>query len=146
MAARIAALLALAGIAGLIYYLGSGRFGRAQTQVWIDRMRSHPALYGFLDRHHGKFRASAHYMEFGGLFLVLYWVWDLFLGPGGLPWMPGRAAVLWVACAAAAWLDEMHQLQSGTRQFRRVDFLHSCCGISLAALFLCYQSLIRLGL
>ncbi|MBX3729092.1 MAG: VanZ family protein [Candidatus Sumerlaeia bacterium] len=141
--AKLLALGALAGLVALIWYLGGGSFGRAQTQAWIERVRSMPRVYGFLDRHHGKFRASAHYVEFGGLFLILYWVWDLFLGPGGLAWWPARAGILAVACAAAAWLDEMHQLRSGTRQFRRVDFLHSCCGIALAALAICYQALIR---
>lgn len=143
---RLVSLLALGAVAILIWYLGTGRFGRAQTQVWIDRVRSRPRLHAFLDRHHGKFRASAHYVEFGGLFLVLYWLWDVWVADGLMVWSPLLAAVLGVICAVAAWADEVHQLRSGTRQFRREDFLHSLCGISLAALLVCYQSLIRHGL
>lgn len=141
--APLAVLLILLAI---IWYLGTGRFGRAQTQRWIDRVRSVPAFHRFLDRHHGKFRAAAHYLEFGGLFLVLYWCWDSWLGDGRMAWHPARAAVVGAASAVAAWLDEVHQLRSGTRQFRREDFLHSLCGISLAAALILYQSLWRQGL
>lgn len=133
---------ALVVIAGVIYYLGGGGFGRAQTQGWIDRFRRHPRIYTFLDRHHGKFRASAHYFEFGGLYLILYWLWDAVDG-GGWHFRPGAAAVIALTCVFAAWLDEMHQLQSGTRQFRRVDFLHSCCGIAIAAAIVYYQAMFR---
>lgn len=133
-------------LGAIIWYLGTGRFGRAQTQAWIDWFNRHPRMHAFLDKHHGKFRASGHYFEFGGLFLVLYWCWDAWFGNGNWQWLPMRAAILGPVCAVAAYLDEVHQLQSGTRQFRRVDFLHSLCGIALSALFICYQSLWRLGL
>jgi len=133
----------LAAICGLIWFLGTGRFGRAQTQAWIERLRSRPRLYAFVDRHHGKFRALGHYVEFGGLFLVLYWLYDTLWGSGRLSFAPLPAVVIAVSCAAAALLDELHQLQSGTRQFRRVDFLHSCCGIAIACLVVQYQALLR---
>lgn len=130
-------------LGALIWYLGSGRFGRNQTQGWIDRLRSQPKVWAFLDRHHGKFRASAHYFEFGGLFLVLYWCWESWFGTGAWDWNPARGAVIAVACAVAAYLDEVHQLKSGTRQFRRVDFLHSLCGIAIAALIVSTQDAVR---
>jgi hypothetical protein len=138
-------LVTLAALAGVIWYLGTGRFGRAQTQAWIDRAHRNPRLHRLLNDHHGSLRASGHYFEFGGLFLVLYWLVDAAVGGGGWGWHPLWAAGLWVVCAVAAWLDELHQLQSGTRQFRRVDFLHSCCGISIAAAIVFYQAWIRLG-
>ena len=136
-------IIVLIALAGLIYYLGSGSFGRAQTQAWIDQFRRMPRLYKFLNRHHGKFRAAMHYVEFGGLFLVLYWLSDVALGAGNLDfrWVP--AAALWLVCALAALLDEYHQLQSGTRQFRRVDFLHSCCGITIALAIVYLQAALR---
>ena len=115
----------------LIWFLGGGAFGRAQTQQWIERTRRWPAFYAFLDRRHGNFRAAAHYVEFGGLFLALYWLQDTIL-QGGFHFRGRPAAIVGVLCAIAALLDELHQLKSGTRQFRRVDFLHSCCGISIA--------------
>lgn len=136
-------LIALSGILGLIWFLGTGRFGRAQTQAWIDRLRKWPFLYRLLDRHHGKVRALGHYVEFGGLFLVLYWLYDALWGEGRFHFQPVPIVVIAVVCMVAALLDELHQLQSGTRQFRRVDFLHSCCGIALAALLVQYQSLLR---
>ena len=136
-------LIALALIAFVIWILGTGSFGRAQSQAWIDRVRSRPGLYEWLNRHHGKFRASAHYLEFGGLLLISYWCWDSWFSDGHLAWHPWRAVILAVASAVAAYMDEVHQLRSGTRQFRRVDFLHSLCGISVATLIICYQALIR---
>jgi len=143
---RWLSVVLLVVLAGVIWYLGTGRFGRAQTQAWIDRVGNWPWLHAWLNRHHGKFRAAGHYFEFGGLFLVLYWLWDAWLGGGRMEWSPLLALCIGVVCAVAAWLDELHQLQSGTRQFRREDFFHSVCGISLAAALVCYQSLIRLGL
>ncbi|MEQ8821489.1 MAG: VanZ family protein [Sumerlaeia bacterium] len=134
---------ALAAIGGLIFWLGSGRFGRSQTQAWIDRLRARPKVFAFFDRHHGAFRALAHYVEFGGLFLILYWCWDGWFGDGRFTWHPLRAGIVAAACALAAYLDEVHQLQSGSRQFRRVDFLYSLCGIAIAALIVCYQSVLR---
>lgn len=136
-------LLALLFIAILIWFLGSGSFGRAQTQAWIDRARARPGIYDWLNRHHGKFRASAHYLEFGGLFLIVYWCWDSWFAGGEFGWHPWRAVIIGVTSAIGAYLDEVHQLRSGTRQFRRVDFLHSLCGISLAALIIFYQAWIR---
>ncbi len=130
-------------LVGIIWFLGTGRFGRAQTQAWIDRVRSHPKLFAFLDKHHGKFRASVHYFEFGGMFLVLYWCADAWFGGGEWTWRPLQGLGIAAVCALAAHLDELHQLKSGTRQYRRVDFLHSCCGISIAALLVCWQDFAR---
>lgn len=136
-------LIALFAIGAIIWYLGGGSFGRAQTQAWIDRARRFPRLYAFLNKHHGKFRASAHYIEFGGLFLVLYWLYDIIFSGGDFrfQWLP--AIIIWIASAVAAYADEMHQLRSGTRQFRRVDFLHSCCGITIALAIIFLQGVIR---
>lgn len=147
MVTWIPPVVALVVVLAVIWYLGGGQFGRSQTQAWIDRVRRMPRLYGWLDRHHGKFRASVHYVEFGGLFLVLYWLGDAVLWGGERePRMTFRWSLAGVAAAVsvvAAFLDEMHQLQSGTRQFRRVDFLHSCCGVTLAMGIVYIQSLAR---
>lgn len=136
-------LLALAAGGGVIWFLGSGRFGRAQTQRWIDKAHAVPALHEFLNKHHGKFRAAAHYVEFGGLFLVLYWLWDAAFGSRVLAfrWLPALAIA--VIGVVAAYLDELHQLRSGTRKFRRVDLLHSTCGIAIAMALLFWQSVLR---
>ncbi|MGI8905924.1 MAG: VanZ family protein [Candidatus Sumerlaeaceae bacterium] len=134
-------LAALGAMIVVIWYLGTGKFGRAQTQAIIDRMRNHPRLFTLLDRHHGKIRAAGHYFEFGGLFLVLYWLYDALWAHAQLRFDAVPAAIIATLCAIAALLDELHQLRSRTRQFRRVDFLHSCCGIALAALVLQYQGL-----
>lgn len=138
-------LITLLILAGIIYYLGTGSFGRNQTQAWIERVKKYPAVYDFLNKHHGKFRASGHYFEFGGLFLVLYWCWDSWIGDGAFTFLPLRALTIAVVCAIAAYLDEVHQLQSGTRQFRRVDFFHSLCGIHIAMFLVAYQDFFRFG-
>lgn len=137
-------LAALAALGALIWFLGSGRFGRAQTQGWIDRWTP-PGGWArrTLNRHHGAIRAAAHYIEFGGLFLVLYWVAETLVGDGRWGFHPLRAVLIGLACMAAAFLDELHQLKSGTRQFRRVDFLHSTCGIAIAALIVAAQAWLR---
>src|SRR5690606_32347750 len=103
--------------AAVIWLLGSGRFGREGTQRLIDRFRAVPAVHRFLNRHHGTLRASGHYVQFGGLFVVLYWLADSAAGEG-------RFSFRWliaVPCAfvsfAAAYLDELHQLRSGKRMF-----------------------------
>lgn len=135
-------IAALAVTLATIWYLGTGRFGRAQTQAWIDRARACPRLFAILDRHHGKFRAAGHYVEFGGLFLVLYWL----VGTAretGMRWNPPAAAIIGAVCIVAAYLDEKHQLMSGTRQFRREDFLHSICGITGAAAVVFYADWLR---
>ncbi len=137
-------VVAVAAMATVIYILGSGAFGRAQTQKAIDRFRAWGAVYTFLDRHHGKFRAAAHYLEFGGLFLVLYWLQAALL-EGSLVFRWGPALAVAAICILAAFLDEMHQLRSGTRQFRRVDFLHSTCGVAIAMAMVYLQMIWRLG-
>lgn len=139
----IVPLGALLLTAALIWWLGSGSFGRGQTQRWIDRLGRWPRVHAFLDYHHGKFRAAMHYVEFGGLFLVLYWLWDASLGGGEwtFRWIPAGAIA--VVCAVAAYLDELHQLKSGTREFRTVDFLHSCCGITIALAIVFWQGVLR---
>ncbi|MBX7245431.1 MAG: VanZ family protein [Candidatus Sumerlaeaceae bacterium] len=136
-------LLALGGICALIWWLGGGTFGRNQTQTWIDRCARVPWLHDFLNRHHGSFRAAGHYVEFGGLFLVLFWLVDTVWRHGRMEFSAGPAIGIALICMAAAYLDELHQLRSGTRQFRRVDFLHSCCGIAGAAAVIFYQSVAR---
>ncbi len=140
---KILPVIALIAILGVIWFLGSGKFGRNQTQAWIDRVKNTPRLFQFLNKHHGKFRAAAHYFEFGGLFLVLFWLQDAILAEGRLVWNPLAAGIIAVISAVGAYLDEVHQLQSGTRQFRREDFLHSCCGICIAAAMMLTQDLIR---
>lgn len=139
----VAPIAALAAVVGLIWYLGGGSFGRNQTQAWIDRVRAVPWLFQFLDRYHGNFRAAAHYVEFGGLFLVLYWLWEALWAREGFLFRWPVAGVIALVCVVAAWADEMHQLKSGTRQFRRVDFLHSCCGITIAMAIVYFQSMFR---
>ena len=136
-------LIALALLAGLIYYLGGASFGRSQTQNWIDATGKYPRLNGLLNRFHGNIRASAHYIEFGGLFLVLYWIWDAIWGSGLYAFRPMPALIIGLVCVIAAILDELHQIQSGTRQFRRVDVLHSTCGISIAAFLVLVQTMLR---
>lgn len=137
-----APIAALAGTLATIWYLGTGKFGRAQTQAWIDRARAHPRLFAMLDRHHGKFRAAGHYVEFGGLFFVLYWLVGA-VRKTGMQWEAPAAAIIGTVCIVAAYLDEKHQLMSGTRQFRREDFLHSICGITAAAAVVFYADWLR---
>jgi VanZ family protein len=129
----------------MIWWLGGGQFGRDQTQGWINALARFPKLQLWLNRKHGNIRAAAHYVEFGGLYLVLYWLVDEIFGNGMLLFHWPQATALWVICAVAAWLDEMHQLRSGSRQFRRVDFLHSCCGITIAMAMIFFGELIRLN-
>lgn len=143
MLAIAAPLIALVFVVALIWYLGGGSFGRNQTQAWIERARRHPRAYQFLDRYHGNFRAAAHYVEFGGLFLVLYWLWDALWAREGFVFRWPVAGAIAGVCVVSAWADEMHQLRSGTRQFRRVDFLHSCCGISISMAIVYIQSFLR---
>ena len=140
----LSSLVAAAALVALIWFLGTGRFGRAQTQAWIERWTPPGSTARrLLDKHHGALRASAHYLEFGGLFLVLYWAWESTVDDGAWGFEPARAAILALVCGVAAYLDEMHQLQSGTRQFRRVDFLHSLSGVSIAALIVAMQAWLR---
>ncbi|GEM_PF-525153 len=134
------ALIVLAAWVGMIWYFGGGQWGRNQTQAIIDRLRRYPRVHAFLDRHHGKFRASFHYIEFAGMTLILYSLAAWMFGRGVAEWSYMRAAVAAVISAVAAYLDEVHQLRSGTRQFRRVDYLHSCCGIAIALMILRYAA------
>ena len=117
----------LAAWMGLILYLGSSRFGRAGTQAWIDRWRSHPALHGWLNRHHGKFRAGSHYVEFIALVLILYGA----LGLGSWEWSDLRAAFAYAATCGYAYIDELHQSRTPGRMFRRIDFIHSLAGATI---------------
>ncbi len=126
---------------GLIFYFGTGRWGRAQTQAMIDRWRRNVRFHAFLNRHHGKLRASFHYLEYGGLSLILYGILNRMAGHSSLSWDDARAAATAALAAFGALLDELHQLRSGTRQFRLIDFLHSCCGTSLALLLVRYSTL-----
>lgn len=143
MISHVLSVITLVVLVAVIYRLGGRGFGRAQSQGWIDRMRHHPRLHGWLERNHSALRASAHYIEFGGLFLVLYWVWDALWGPGGFRVRALPMVVIAPLCALAAHLDELHQLRSGGRQYRREDFLHSCKGIALAAGIVVLQDVVR---
>ncbi len=131
----------LGGWIVMIVYFGTGKWGRGQTQSLIDRLKGSPRIHAFLDRHHGKLRASFHYLEFGGLTLILYGVLSFLAGDSLGTWSAGRAALSGILAAAGALLDELHQLSSGNRCFRLVDYLHSCCGICLALLLIRYGSL-----
>lgn len=115
---------------GVIYLFGRSGFGRANTQALIDKVKHHPALWAFLDRHHGKFRASFHYIEFGFCYAILY----LALGAGNLRWGYGRGLAVWGITSILALLDEIHQKKRGGRCFRRIDLLHSILGAGLAML------------
>lgn len=134
-------LILLLGWLGMIFYFGRGKWGRSQTQEIIDRLKATPGVRAFLDRHHGKLRASFHYVEFAGLTLILYGLLGSFGRHPFSDWAAWRAAAAGLGSALGALLDELHQLTSGTRQFRFVDYLHSCCGISLALLFIRYWAL-----
>lgn len=116
---------------GVIYYFGRAGFGRSSTQKIIDKAKHHPRLWNFLDRRHGQFRASFHYIEFGVCYVILY----LAISGGRLEWFYGRGLGVWGATCLLALLDELHQKGSGGRCFRRVDLLHSILGASLVMLF-----------
>jgi VanZ family protein len=113
-----------------IAYCGTRRFGRAQSQQWIDTVKSKPALWKFLDAYHGHFRAAFHYVEFGGLFLLLY----LALSQGNLDWSFARGHATWAICCIVAVLDELHQSRTAGRCFRPIDLLHSFFGATLTLL------------
>ncbi|MCC6546147.1 VanZ family protein [Candidatus Sumerlaeota bacterium] len=139
-------IMAVVAMIALIYWLGGRGFGRAQSQAWIDRVRNRPRVHAWLERHHSHIRASAHYFEFGGLFLILYWLWDVALGGGLFRFRILPVIVIAPICALAAHLDELHQLRNGGRQYRREDFIHSCRGIALAAgIVLLQHGIRRLG-
>jgi len=111
-----------------IFLMGTSRFGRRGTQSWIDRVRNKPRLNAFLNRHHGKFRAAFHYVEFVTLTILLYWAFVL--GRWEWSWLRGAAAYL-LSCSYA-YLDELHQSKTPGRMFRRIDFIHSLLGATLA--------------
>ncbi len=134
-------VLILAAWIAMIFYFGQGKWGRSQTQQLIDRLRAHPRIHAFLDRHHGKFRAAFHYLEFGGLTLLVYTGLTWWADGSLREWSDARGAVSGGIGALAALLDELHQKMSSTRQFRRVDYLHSLCGIAIALLLLRYLGL-----
>lgn len=113
-----------------IAYCGTRRFGRAQSQQWIDTVKHRPRLWTLLDAYHGHLRAAFHYLEFGGLFLLLY----LALSQGNLNWLPARAYATWAISCIIAVLDEWHQSRTAGRCFRRIDLLHSFFGATLTLL------------
>ncbi len=118
---------------GAIYYFGRAGFGRADSQRWLDRLKNHPGLRAFFNRHHSKFRAAFHYVEFGAGYFILY-----FAASGGyIGWDYARGLGVWIATSVLAFLDELHQKASGGRCFRRIDLLHSILGASLIML-LCF--------
>ena len=116
----------------VIYYFGRAGFGRANTQALIDKCKKYPHLWGFLDRNHGKIRASFHYFEFGLCYLILFTA----LCGGRIEWHYARGFLVWLATGILAFLDEMHQKKSGGRCFRRIDLLHSILGATLVMLVL----------
>jgi len=116
---------------GVIWFFGRAGFGRANTQRLIDLLKHYRRLWEFLDKHHGKFRAAFHYIEFGACYAVLYAAVS-----GGFAWHYGKGAAVWGATCGLAYLDELHQKRSGGRCFRRVDLLHSVLGASLIMLFI----------
>ena len=111
-----------------IFFMGTSRFGRSGTQSWIDRLESHASIHAFLHRHHGKFRAAFHYVEFTTLTVLLYWA----LGRERWEWSPGRALLAYSVSCACAYLDELHQSRTPGRMFRKIDFLHSLFAATLA--------------
>lgn len=125
--------IALSGWVAFIFFMGGGGFGRGSTQKWIDRLRSSPRLFAFLDRRHGVLRAAFHYVEFATLTLLLYWAF----GAGEWLWSERRALVVYAVGFVCAYADELHQSRIPGRQFRRIDFVHSLMGstLALAALY-----------
>lgn len=117
---------------GVIWFFGRAGFGRANSQAFIDRLKRHLRLWKLLDRHHGKFRAAFHYLEFGACYAILYAA----ISGGGFEWKYGSGLGVWGATCALAYLDELHQKRSGGRCFRRVDLLHSILGASFIMLLI----------
>ena len=77
---------------GVIWFFGRAGFGRANTQRLIDLLKHYRRLWGFLDKHHGKFRAAFHYIEFGACYAALYAAVS-----GGFAWHYGKGAAVWGA-------------------------------------------------
>jgi hypothetical protein len=132
----------LVGWVGLIYFCGTSRFGRSKTQAWIDAIGELPGarqVARLLDYYHGALRASFHYIEFSILctiFVALTTLGTFEIGVAPWPYLGyGLTCLL-------AYLDEKHQAQTPGRMFRRVDFMHSLCGASLAFLALQINSLV----
>lgn len=129
-------------VAVLIYYFGTERFGRNATQRWIDRMHASPRLAAcaaWCDRHHGGLRAAFHYVEFGGLTLVLVGVATLGSFRFDTPW----PFLAWALACVGAYADEVHQARTPGRCFRRIDFLHSLLGATLMLALLFVLDLLR---
>ncbi|GAB4320417.1 MAG: hypothetical protein Kow0059_14750 [Candidatus Sumerlaeia bacterium] len=122
----------------LIYYFGTSPFGRSGTQNWIEAFRDNEKVYDFLNSHHGFFRAAFHYVQFGGLYYLLY----LTINGGSFHWATGRAWLALVLSCVGAYLDEWHQSRQAGRCARKIDLLHSCLGASYAHIFLGLMNLI----
>jgi VanZ family protein len=94
----------------------------------VERQPRWKRFAPFLNRRHGFFRAAFHYVEFGllGLLAIAAATRGTFAFDGFWPW------AAWAATCFLAWLDEMHQSRTPGRMFRRIDFLHSLLGATLA--------------
>ena len=115
---------------GLIYYFGTSSFGRGQTQKIIDRYKGNPRVWQFLDKNHGTLRASFHYVEFGGLYFLIYFA----LTGGVFRWRYDFGFIDLGITFVLAYVDEVHQSRTAGRCFRRIDLLHSYFGGALAFL------------
>jgi VanZ family protein len=136
-------LIALGWVA-LIFFGGSGWFGRSGTQSLIDSLRGSPRLQGLLNRWHGEIRASFHYIEFGTLSLIVYLIFHLNWGAG--LWTGWAAPATLAICAILAYLDEKRQELTPGRQFRTIDFIHSLIGLSAMQVIIALVALVRWAL
>src|SRR5690606_6202060 len=86
----------------------------------------------FFNRHHGFFRASFHYVEFSTLCVIAVGAttWGTFHITSFWPY------AAWAFTMVVAYLDELHQSRTPGRMFRRIDFMHSLLGASLAFLII----------
>ena len=118
------------GWMGVILALGAGRFGRDGTQRMIDGCFGRfPCVWEFFNRHHGFFRAAAHYVEFCTLTLLLY----AFFSRLSVHWRPMAGLAALVLAGVWAYVDEWRQSRTAGRQFRRIDFIHSLIGVGLTS-------------
>lgn len=125
----------------LIFWGGSGRFGRAGTQRMIDAWRHHPRVHALLDRWHGEIRAAWHYIEFGALSLIVYLILHGRGGGGLWTWWAALGAI--AISTVVAYLDEKRQELTPGRQFRTIDFVHSVRGLVGMQVLIALVALVR---